>query len=248
MGTVRSSPRRDLQSKPPAQREASSRATPLLEVRLDLRSEGQPLTDLLYREGAEAHLIACRLSDRPPRRLLRWLDVAVDPVRRERLLHALRHHRPSRALAIATLGPGRLLVRVSEPAPSICVTTYRANGICVECPLLARAEHGAWRVIVPRGNRTKAFLRELPAAGAGPWAIARLKPGRSASALTRRQDLALRTAYDLGYFGYPRRGSLGDVGRALGTGRSATLEILRRAMAKLAQGRYGDGLRSPRTV
>jgi predicted DNA binding protein len=74
-------------------------------------------------------------------------------------------------------------------------------------------------------------------------AIARPKPYRSSSTLTGRQDRALRTAFDLGYFRYPRRGSLGDVARALGVGRSATLEILRRATAKLAQGRYGDELR-----
>jgi len=216
---------------------------PLLEVRLHRPHDSHPLSELLQKEGAEAHLIACRLTDRTPRRLIRWLDVEIDPARMDRFLHALRRRLLYRHLAHARLGPGRLLLRVNEPAPAICTTTYGAGGICVTCPLLATKERDRWDVIIPRGARTKTILRDLPVGGAPHSAIARLGPYRSKTSLTPRQDRALRVAYDLGYFAYPRRGSLRDVARALGTGRSATLEILRRATAKLAGRRYGDELR-----
>ncbi len=219
------------------------RPRPLLELRLDPQREGRVLAELLHKEGAEAHLIACRLTDRAPRRLLRWLDVEVDSERMDPLLHALRRRVNPRRLALARLGPGRVLVRVSEPAPSICVTTHGAGGICVTCPLLTTDERDSWRVILPQGTWTKAFLRGLSGGRAAHPAIARLDPYRSKTSLTRRQDRALRVAYDLGYFAYPRRGSLGDVARALGTGRSAALEILRRATSKLAGRRYGDELK-----
>lgn len=149
--------------------------------------------------------------------------------------------------ALAPLERGRLLLRIVEPAPAGCTATHRAGGICVSCPLLGRDEAEGWRIVLPRGPRTHAFLRSLPSVGAGRPGIARLKPYRSPSTLTRRQDRALRVAYDLGYFDYPRRNSLGDVARALGSGRSATLEILRRATSKLAGGRYREELRA-RTV
>jgi hypothetical protein len=216
---------------------------PLLEVRLDHRREAHALSELFLREGSETHLIACRLTDRAPRRLMRWLDVEIAPERTEHLLHALRRRLHGQQLAYAHLGPGRVLMRVSEPAPPICTATYRAGGICVACPLMSRKERDAWRVVLPRGVRTKNFLRDLPSASGGRLAIARLKPYRSESTLTRRQDRALRVAYGLGYFDYPRRGSLGDVARALGVGRSAALEILRRATTKLAGSRYGTDLR-----
>ncbi len=161
----------------------------------------------------------------------------------ETLLHALRRRVNSRHLALARLGPGRVLMRVSEPAPSICVTTHGVGGICVSCPLLTHNERDSWRVILPQGTWTRAFLRGLPGGKSKHPAIARLEPYRSKTSLTRRQDRALRVAYDLGYFAYPRRGSLGDVARALGAGRSATLEILRRATAKLAGRRYGNELK-----
>lgn len=218
------------------------RGMPLLEVRFDSRPGAHPLAELFQKERAEAHLIACRLSDRTPRRLVRWLDVEVDPERMDPLLHALRRRLRLRNLAVARLGPGRVLLRVDEPAPSICAATYEAGGICVTCPLLDATEQESWRVVLPRGTRTRTFLRDLPLGTAAHPAIARVEPYRSKTTLTRHQDRAMRLAYELGYFAYPRRASLGDVARALGIGRSATLEVLRRATVKLAGRRYADEL------
>jgi len=188
-------------------------------------------------------LIACRLSEKSPRRLVRWLDVEADPERMDGLLGQLRKRFRYRNLALSRLGPGRALLRVSEPAPAICAATYEAGGICVTCPLLGTKERESWRVILPRGARTRAFVRDLPAGAVAHQAIARVGPYRSASTLTPHQDRALRAAYDLGYFDYPRRATLADVARSLGAGRSTTLEVLRRATAKLAGRRYGDELR-----
>lgn len=220
---------------------------PLLEVRLPARRASHPLTEILHREGAEARLIACRLVERRPRRLLRWLDVSVPTERREHLVRALQRRLRPQEFALAPVERGRLLLRILEAAPADCTATHRVGGICVSCPLVGREEAEGWRIVLPRGPQTHAFLRSLPSVGAGRPAIARLKPYRSPATLTRRQDRALRVAYDLGYFDYPRRGSLGDVAKTLGVGRSATLEILRRATSKLAGGRYRDELRA-RTV
>jgi hypothetical protein len=225
-------------------RNRDPRPMPLLEVRFAPPPKGHRLSELLQKEGAEVHLIACRLTDRAPRRLVRWLDVEVDPDRMDPLLRAFRSRLQQRHLALARLGPGRVLLRVNEPAPSICAATYRAGGICVTCPLLATNEGESWRVVLARGIRTKAFLRDFPDGYGARRAIGRVEPYRSKTSLTRHQDRALKVAYELGYFAYPRRGTLGDVARSLGIGRSATLEILRRATVKLAGRRYGGELRA----
>lgn len=216
---------------------------PLLEVRLDHRREAHPLSEVFQREGAETRFIACRLTDHAPHQLLRWLDVEVPAERTDHLLLALRRRLRPRDLAVARLGPGRLLLRVTEPAPAICLAAYHAGGICVACPLAPRPLRDGWRVVLPRGARTQTFLREVPGGRSGRLAVAQPRPHRSDMTLTARQDRALRVAFEMGYFEYPRTGSLGDVARALGTGRSATLELLRRATTKLAAGRYGDELR-----
>lgn len=214
----------------------------LLEVRFDSRPGVHPLAELFQKEKAGAHLIACRLSDRAPRRLIRWLDVEVAPERVDQLLLTLRQRLRTRHLAIAHLGPGRLLLRVDEPAPSICVATYEAGGICVTCPILDAKGREAWRVVLPRGARSRVFLRDLATDFTARPAITRVGPYRSKTTLTHHQDRALKVAYELGYFAYPRRASLGDVARALGAGRSTTLEVLRRATVKLARHRYVDEL------
>ena len=56
---------------------------------------------------------------------------------------------------------------------------------------------------------------------------------RPSGGLTARQSDALEAALRLGYYRFPRRGRLGDVGRALGVGRSTAAELLRRAEAKV---------------
>jgi hypothetical protein len=217
-------------------------AKPLLEIRINSRPDGHPLAQLFEREGVESKLIACRMSDREPRRLVRWLDIEADPARMGVLLSSVRRLVGSRNLAVAHLGPGRVLLRIDEPAPAICAATYESGGICITCPLLGPQEQGPWRVVLPRGFGAKAFLRDLPREPFARAAITRVEPYRSRTTLTQHQDRALKVAYDLGYFAYPRRATLGEVARALGKGRSATLETLRRATVKLAGRRYGEEL------
>jgi len=214
---------------------------PLVEVRLSGHSRFPALDGLLEREGALAQLIACRLSDSSPRQLTRWLDVEAEPERTETVLRTTRRRLGPRHVAAARLGAGRLLLRVTEGAPEVCVTTHQAGGLCIACPLMTSDASGTWRVVIPRGSRAKTLLRAMPR-GSACDSVVRVEPYRSRTSLTPRQDRALRIAYDLGYFAYPRRGSLGDVARSLGTGRSAALEILRRATGKLAGRRYGDEL------
>ena len=241
--------RRPLQAPAPARSPSVplAEALPLLEVRLDPRREGHGLADLFHRERVEVQLIACRLTERTPHRLLRWLDVRVPSEDGEHLLKAMRRRLGRPHLAVAHLGPGRRRVRTSEPAPAVCLATYRAGGICTSCPLLPRREKEGWRVVLPQGGATQALLKSLPLDNVNRVAITRYRSSRGGSPLTPRQDRALRTAYEMGYFDYPRRGSLGEVAHALGAGRSATLEVLRRATLKLAGARY-DGELRPREV
>ena len=195
---------------PGGRSDADPRVTPLLEFRFRPPPRGHSLSELFLKEGVESHLVACRLTQGRPPRLIRWLEIETPPDRIETLLRSLRRRFRRGHLAVARLVPGSALLRVSEPAPSICAATYMAGGICVSCPLLPSGEAEPWRVILPRGNRANALLRELSARNHASWAISRVGPYRSRTSLTHRQDRALRIAYDLGYFDYPRRAALGE--------------------------------------
>ena len=235
----------------PGPRSPSPRPGSLLEVQFEPLQRGHPIADPFRAENATVHLIGCRLGGSSPPSLLRWLDVEADPGGTDRLVRSIQRRLGSASVAAAPLGPGRLLLRVKEPAPPICLATLKTGGICMVCPLLPTSDHDPWRVVVPRGPESRELLNRLPEEANGSFAVRRVEPYRSRASLTRRQDLALRTAFDLGYFAYPRRATLGDVARALGVGRSTTLEVLRRATAKLAGRRYGAdplvrGLPEPR--
>ncbi|MFC6837150.1 helix-turn-helix domain-containing protein [Halomarina ordinaria] len=57
--------------------------------------------------------------------------------------------------------------------------------------------------------------------------------------LTERQEAALRTAFEMGYFDVPRRTDAAAVAGALGISKSAFLERLRRAERTLAERMFG---------
>jgi len=60
-----------------------------------------------------------------------------------------------------------------------------------------------------------------------------------ASGLTERQEQVIYLAYRLGYFDYPRRISLKELGRILGIKESTLSEILRRALKNIVSQYFG---------
>lgn len=210
----------------------------LVELRL-VPPPGASVTDQgLDHDAARIRLIACRPVRGPRDRVYRWLDVEAEPEGLGRILHLWQRQYGRRAIAIARLGADRAVVRVTEPTPPACRVAERLGGVCVECPLPAMRRRGPWRLLVPRTSARPNAAARPPRRRVGVSVLG-VGPLRPALRLTLRQSRALEVAYELGYFAYPRRGSLGEVARALGVGRSAALQTLRRAMEKLAAGRYG---------
>ena len=62
--------------------------------------------------------------------------------------------------------------------------------------------------------------------------VIRLKPN---AGLTQKQFEAVRTAYSMGYYEFPRRAGIKDVADKLGLSVSATTELLRRAEKRLVE-------------
>ena len=62
--------------------------------------------------------------------------------------------------------------------------------------------------------------------------VIRLKPN---AGLTQKQFEAVRTAYSMGYYDFPRRAGIKDVAVKLGLSVSATTELLRRAEKRLVE-------------
>ncbi len=106
----------------------------------------------------------------------------------------------------------------------------------MSCPLLSTADDRSRvraRVLLSRDAGAARFGPALEARDAGAVAIEKTGTFRPRSPRTPRQEQALRMAFHLGLYAYPRRATLAEVARALGVGRSATLELLRRAVSDL---------------
>ena len=141
------------------------------------------------------------------------------------------------------LGSHRLLVRLVGPLPAVCHSVFEMGGICMTCPFLPSAseeevpEAGEWRVLVHRVRDTQPLLDSFTTPDNPPASLVRVGPYRGTREMTPRQELAVSTAFALGYYDVPRRAQLKDVAQSLGVSRATAMENLRRGIRKLASER-----------
>jgi len=213
----------------------------MVEVVLSGVSNDDWVTETLRSHGVAFRLLACRPADRGRRRLLRLFEIETNGGGIGPIVRGLRGRVAARDISTAGVGPDRTLLRVAVPMPANCSTAFDLGDFCLSCPYLHGPEpldSATWKVLVPRIGDARRLLR------------ASLRPGRSRPTLTRagayrrrwgltgRQERALRLAFQLGYFDYPRRAPLSEVAAGLGVGRSTALELLRKATSKLAGQRF----------
>lgn len=212
-------------------------APPMVEISLQGVDDEDFVTQTLSSLGATFRLLACRPTDRGRRRLLRLFEVQTDESGVAPVVGRLRSRLAVRDIAVSTLGPTRALLRVSVPIPPACSAAFDLGDFCISCPFLGKADaFGSvpWKVLVPRIEDARRLLRAPGRRGAATPTLVRAGAYRSRWGLTARQERALRTAFEIGYFDYPRRASLSTLGSRLGVSRSTALELLRRASTKLA--------------
>lgn len=220
---------------------ASTEPLPMVEIVLKGVDGDDWVSETLRSHGAGLRLLACRPADRGKRRLLRLFEIRTNGTGIEPIIRGLRSRLAARDIAVARLSPDRALLRVSVPMPSGCSAAFEMGDICISCPFLENKEGKeptAWNLLVPRIGDARRLLRASARRGGPRPSLVRAGAYRRGWGLTGRQEQALRTAFHLGYFDYPRRAPLSTVANRLGVGRSTALELLRRATAKLASERF----------
>lgn len=206
------------------------------------------MQDLGTRWGAGVRLHVCRRAEGSSRRLLQLLEVNARPDAVADIVHYLKDRARDQDLSITQLGSHRLLVRLVGPLPPLCHSVFEMGAICMSCPFLAPAgepdagsTEGHWRVLVHRVRDAQPLLASFTTPGNSPASLVRIGAFRRGPDLTARQELAVGTAFALGYYDYPRRAQLKDVAKALGVGRATAMESLRRGIRKLAAQRQAEG-------
>jgi len=214
---------------------------PMVEIVLNGVEGDDWVTDTLRSHGVAFRLLGCRPADRGRRRLVRLFEVETDSSGIGPVVHRLRARVAARDIAVASLGRDRALVRVAVPMPSICSAAFDRGDFCISCPFLGTAGPGgltAWSVLVPQIADARRLLTASTRKGTPRPTLVRAGAYRKRWGLTGRQETALRLAFELGYFDYPRKVSLSAIAGRLGVGRSTALELLRKASTKLAAQRF----------
>ncbi|MHB1435640.1 MAG: helix-turn-helix domain-containing protein [Thermoplasmata archaeon] len=227
---------------------------------MELRIRGGPvphwMQDLGTRWGAGVRLHVCRHTEGSPRQLLQLLEITASPATFPEITGFLRQRARPEEVSLTQLGPHRLLVRLVGPLPALCHSVFEMGAICMSCPFLpspdapeGESREGEWRVLVHRVQDVRPLLASFTTPGNSPASLVRIGSFQGPHDLTARQEIAVATAFGLGYYDYPRRAQLKDVAKSLGISRAAAMESLRRGMRKLAsQHRAEVGLvRTPAT-
>ncbi len=205
------------------------------------------MQDLGTRWGAGVRLHVCRQTEGSPRRLLQLLEINATPATLPEIKTFLQQRPRPEEVSLTQLGPHRLLVRLVGPLPPVCHSVFEMGAICMSCPFLPPAEgssegapEGEWRVLVQQVRDAHPLLASFTTPGNSPASLVRIGSYRGSLDLTARQELAVGTAFALGYYDYPRRAQLKDVAKSLGVSRATAMENLRRGIRKLASQRQAE--------
>jgi len=205
------------------------------------------MQDLGTRWGAGVRLHVCRQTEGTPRRLLQLLEINATPATLPEIKTFLQQRPSPEEVSLTQLGPHRLLVRLVGPLPPVCHSVFEMGAICMSCPFLPPAEgasgdvpEGEWRVLVHRLRDAHPLLASFTTPGNSPASLVRIGSYRGSLDLTARQELAVGTAFALGYYDFPRRAQLKDVAKSLGVSRATAMENLRRGIRKLASQRQAE--------
>lgn len=213
----------------------------MVEIELDDVNGDDWVTETLRSQGVAFRLLGCRPTDRGRRRLLRLFEVQTDGAGLRPVVHRLRGRIAAKDIAASDLGPDRALLRVAVPMPPACAAAFDMGDFCISCPFLETGDTAAsttWKVLVPQITDARRLLKAASRHGGPRPALVRAGAYRKRWGLTARQERAMRLAFQLGYFEYPRKASLSEIATRLGVGRSTALELLRKATAKMAAERF----------
>jgi hypothetical protein len=221
----------------PRVRQAPDRQVSLVELEFPEIADDHWLRQLTERWPTRVHLRVCRPVAPEDPRVLQILDVEAKPDDLSAIERYVRNLRDLSGVHLVRTAPSRLFLRVIGQVPLECSELFRSGGFCLSCRLLVQEldpKERTWRIVVPRRSSAPKVIEAARGRSLGGSAlkvhVRRFVPAKS---LTPRQHEAIGIAHRLGYYDYPRRARLADVGRALAISRSATAELLRRAEAKV---------------
>jgi predicted DNA binding protein len=117
----------------------------------------------------------------------------------------------------------RLMVVLQKPG--VCRSSSGLNLLCLDCPFNSTEAPAKWSFIVRNPHDFETVARRLRRQGL-PNRVVDSSPLRDEPTMTPRQKEVIATAFSSGYFDFPRKISLSDLGKLTGMTPSEILDIL----------------------
>ncbi|HKT21533.1 MAG TPA: helix-turn-helix domain-containing protein [Nitrososphaerales archaeon] len=207
----------------------------LIEATIIAKGHQRWIEAVTKRYGAKLRLIHSKRSRRRDE-ALQVFEIIVDVGLKDRLVHYLKNDPDVSEVEITKSSHGRLLGMI------------RARGVIMRCVadsdcflVYASSYSGdeiAWRVLGTDGS-LRDLLSALKKRGID-FTVGDISEVRRKQTLTARQEWLLRTAYEEGYFDYPKRIRLGRLAQMLKVSPPTLYESLRKTQKKLYDEHFGN--------
>jgi predicted DNA binding protein len=190
------------------------------------------LANLLEKYDATARLLSCKLV-KNDRALLMIEIISNNNLNNKTLYSSLRHELGRKNVIIINANQNKSLIVTTLKHPAIHNAVSKSKTFCMTCPFLTLPRNGytPWTILIPSSKSLKHFINELEKKGINTQIISSRKI--SLEPLTPREIEILKTAYNLGYYNYPRSISFNELAKKLGIVPSTLSEALRKAEKKL---------------
>ncbi|MDG7026329.1 MAG: helix-turn-helix domain-containing protein [Nitrososphaerota archaeon] len=188
------------------------------------------------RYGARLRLLNSKGTRRRDE-VLELFEITVDRKLEDRLLRYLRNSPDIAELEITNSSHGRLVgiarakgVVMRCVADSDCFLVYASNGSSKEITWRVLGTNHSVKELLSRLKRLKVDFK-----------VSDISEVKRKRALTTRQEWLIRSAYEGGYFDYPKRIRIGPLARMLEVAPPTLYESLRKTQKKLLEEHFREG-------
>ncbi|MEM3832510.1 MAG: helix-turn-helix domain-containing protein [Thermoprotei archaeon] len=198
---------------------------------INIKPEKVSLAYQLEKYDTKARLLGCKLV-RGYKALL-MIEIIHDD-NYKKLISSLKNALGKRNVIVVNENDSRSFLITTLKHRAIHDAVSKSKTFCITCPFITPSRpdgYVSWTVLVPSSESAKNFIKILEQRNVEVKSVSSNKI--AVNPLTAREFEILRTAYNLGYYDYPRLISFNELAKKLGIVPSTLSEELRKAEKKV---------------
>ncbi len=199
-------------------------------VTINIKLDNNKFITVLENHNATVRLLSCKLIKND--RALLMVEIAHKN-NNKILFSTLKRELGNKNIIIINKNNNKSLLITIMKHKAIHNAVSKSKTFCMSCPFITSSRNGyiPWTILTPSSQSLKYFINELEKENIYVQIVGSKKV--SLEPLTSRELEILKTAYNLGYYDYPRSISFNKLAEKLGIVPSTLSEALRKAEKKL---------------